>query len=125
MLIGACNPMLQPIHVCRTFGKMVDVDANNGKTASNFLYVFPKDHYVITFMSFLLVGTITLLYAVINFPFLAALTEIINMLPGCGNFDIIWGPFLANSSALCDPMRAVCAAQYNNKITIISINNIY
>jgi len=66
-----------------TFGKKVDQDANDPtKTASNFLYVFPKEHYVITFMSFILVGTITLLYAVLNFPFLGAMTQLINMLPG-------------------------------------------
>ena len=33
-------------------------------------------------MSFILVGTITLLYAVLNFPFLGAMTQLINMLPG-------------------------------------------
>jgi len=55
-----------------TFGKKVDQDANDPT----------KEHYVITFMSFILVGTITLLYAVLNFPFLGAMTQLINMLPG-------------------------------------------
>ena len=38
-------------------------------------YVFPTTHYVVTMLSLCLVFTITLLYAVINFPFLNAIEQ--------------------------------------------------
>jgi len=68
-----------------TFGNTVDTNQDTGKPAANFLYVFPPNHYAVTFLSFCLVGTITLLYAVINFPFLQAVTEMTDLITGaCG-----------------------------------------
>eukprot|EP00040_Diaphanoeca_grandis_P035635 m.224611 g.224611 ORF g.224611 m.224611 type:complete len:487 (-) comp33438_c0_seq2:75-1535(-) len=70
-----------------TFGKRVDLNQASGLAADNFLDVFPPNHYVVTLLSFCLVGTITLLYAVINFPFLQAVTEMINLV-ACTNGEI-------------------------------------
>ena len=55
-----------------TFGTDVDRDKFANATASNYLYVFPPNHYMVTILRFGLVFSITLLFAVINFPMLEA-----------------------------------------------------
>jgi len=66
-----------------TFGTNVDKDGfNTSKTADNYLYVFPPDHYAVSVLRFFLVITITLLFAVINFPMLTALDSVLSMIVG-------------------------------------------
>lgn len=63
-----------------TFGQSVDRNplspVNSTDKETFYLYRFPPNHYIVTLLSFGLVCTITLLYAVINFPFLNAVEEI-------------------------------------------------
>jgi len=66
-----------------TFGVDVDRDGYNvTQTASNYLYVFPPNHYAVSVLRFFLVITITLLFAVINFPMLTAIDSLLSMALG-------------------------------------------
>lgn len=74
-----------------TFGNHVGYDDFNGPGAANYLYVFPMSHYVITVLSFGLIVVITLLYAVLNYPFVKAVKTCLKLaLPQC-----LSNPFLA------------------------------
>jgi hypothetical protein len=64
-----------------TFGKRIDHDNFNGSEADSYLYVFPPSHFVVTFLCLILVFTITLLFAVINFPMVQSVSKLIGMLP--------------------------------------------
>lgn len=80
--ICAAGYMIVSLFGIWTFGKDIDVNPTTGKPASNYLYVFPPDHYVVTLLCFGIVIVITLLYAVINFPFLASMEKLMDFLPG-------------------------------------------
>jgi hypothetical protein len=64
-----------------TFGTDVDEDKFANTTASNYLYVFPPSHIMVTILRFGLVFSITLLFAVINFPMLEAVEGVCQLLP--------------------------------------------
>jgi amino acid permease len=63
-----------------TFGKTLDIDAFTGQPSQEYLYSFPPDHYVVTFLCFVLVVCITLLYGVINFPMVQGVLETMEIL---------------------------------------------
>jgi len=87
--ICAAGYMIVSLFGIWTFGKDIDVNPTTGKPASNYLYVFPPDHYVVTLLCFGIVIVITLLYAVINFPFLASMEKLMDFLPGVTQ-DTVW-----------------------------------
>eukprot|EP00729_Bicosta_minor_P008648 gene8648-11159_t len=89
--ICAAGYMIVSLFGIWTFGKDIDVNPTTGKPASNYLYVFPPDHYVVTLLCFGIVIVITLLYAVINFPFLASMEKLMDFLPGFKNLLQLFG----------------------------------
>jgi hypothetical protein len=64
-----------------TFGQNISFDSFKGSIAPSYLYVFPPDHYVVTFLCFALVAVITMLYPVLNLPYLNSLKALIEMIP--------------------------------------------
>eukprot|EP00475_Leptophrys_vorax_P043375 TRINITY_DN833_c0_g1_i1.p1 TRINITY_DN833_c0_g1~~TRINITY_DN833_c0_g1_i1.p1 ORF type:complete len:478 (-),score=96.66 TRINITY_DN833_c0_g1_i1:74-1507(-) len=63
-----------------TFGDQVDYDKWRGTKASTVLYVFPAEHYGVTFLCFCLCIVITLLYPILNFPVMHSLETMIRIL---------------------------------------------
>ena len=103
-----------------TFGKDIDVNPTTGKPASNYLYVFPPDHYVVTLLCFGLVIVITLLYAVINFPFLASMQKLMDFLPGVTQ-DTVWhkGQWFRTIATLCGMIVIVVInIQFKNLLSL-------
>lgn len=65
--------------VVLTFGDRVNYDSWAGSKASTVLYVFPPDHYGVTFLCFCLCVVITLLYPILNFPAINAVETMLKI----------------------------------------------
>jgi len=118
--ICAAGYMIVSLFGIWTFGKDIDVNPTTGKPASNYLYVFPPDHYVVTLLCFGLCITITLLYAVINFPFLASMEKLMDFLPGVTR-DTVWhkGQWFRTIATLCGMVVIVIVnIQFKNLLSL-------
>eukprot|EP00038_Savillea_parva_P017443 m.20292 g.20292 ORF g.20292 m.20292 type:complete len:483 (+) comp3778_c0_seq1:139-1587(+) len=79
--VCAAGYMILAVIGVLTFGNEVDENIVTHKPSSLYIYTFPSNHYVIVFLSFFLAIALTMLYAIINFPFILSVETLLELVP--------------------------------------------